>query len=68
MDDLKRITLEGLTVTNKDCPCRFCKPPKRNGDCHGSCERYKTWNNKHVEELTTIREEKEKQNLTSKNR
>ena len=55
-------------MSNKDCPCRFCKPPERRIDCHGTCERYKTWNAAHVEALTAIRGEKEKQNLTSKNR
>ena len=55
-------------MTNKDCPCRFCKPPERHIDCHGACERYKTWNAAHVKNLTAIRGEKEKQNLTTKNR
>ena len=47
-------------MTNKDCPCRFCKPPERHIDCHGACERYKTWNAAHVKSLSAIRGEKEK--------
>ena len=54
-------------MTNKDCPCNGCVAPERRADCHGSCDRYKTWNTKHVEELVAIREQKEKQNLTAKN-
>lgn len=55
-------------MTNKDCPCNGCVAPDRHIDCHASCGRYKIWSAKHVEALAAIREEKEKQNLTSKNR
>lgn len=35
------ITVNGST---KDNPCRYCTPEMgRNEDCHGICERYKTW-------------------------
>lgn len=40
----------------KDCPCRYCVPPKRNADCHSYCPEYKEWNAEHQEELAKIRE------------
>jgi hypothetical protein len=25
------------------CPCKDCKPPKRNATCHTTCEEYLKW-------------------------
>ena len=55
-------------MTNKDCPCNGCLPPKRSSDCHSVCPEYPKWSKKHVEELTAIREEKERRNITARNR
>ena len=63
MDDLKRSALEELTMTNKDCPCNGCLPPKRSSDCHSVCPEYPKWSKKHVEELTAIREQKKKNKI-----
>lgn len=25
------------------CPCEYCKPPKRNAECHAKCKEYLDW-------------------------
>lgn len=33
-----------INKNNTDCPCAFCKPPKRSAGCHGYCQEYLDWN------------------------
>lgn len=35
-------------MSNKNCPCRECVPPKREIGCHGKCPEYITWNEGHL--------------------
>ena len=37
-----------------DCPCRFCVAPERHAGCHATCDKYKTWNAAHQEELAKL--------------
>ena len=30
-------------MSNRDCPCRGCVPPKRTPTCHSSCPDYAEW-------------------------
>lgn len=39
----------------KECPCRYCVPPKRYAGCHPRCKEYQDWNKEHQEELAKIR-------------
>lgn len=40
----------------KECPCRYCVPPKRTPDCHGYCPDYRDWSIEHQEDLKKIKE------------
>lgn len=35
-------------MSNSNCPCNGCVPPKRYPGCHGGCEEYKSWNEEHI--------------------
>jgi hypothetical protein len=43
-------------MSNDDCPCRYCVPPKRTAHCHSTCPEYTKWDKKHQEELEQLRE------------
>lgn len=30
-------------INQSICPCRYCIPPKRTINCHGSCKEYNKW-------------------------
>lgn len=44
---------------DKECPCRFCKPPKRNVGCHGKCEEYLSWQITYQEEKDRSQRERD---------
>lgn len=40
------------------CPCKDCKPPKRNAACHSSCEDYITYKSQLDIENQKVKEER----------
>lgn len=48
-------------INQSICPCRYCIPPKRTINCHGSCKEYQEWSE--AEKLKKhTRSEKERAN------
>ena len=43
-------------MANKECPCRYCVPPKRNAECHSTCPEYKEWNDERLSYKAKISE------------
>lgn len=43
----------------KECPCRYCVPPKRHSGCHATCPDYKEWNEEHQKELEAFRKSRD---------
>ncbi len=39
------------SINTDDCPCRFCKTPKRHSGCHSTCEEYISWDDEHKRKL-----------------
>lgn len=52
-------------MSNANCPCKGCVPPKRCPGCHGSCAEYIAWQRNHVRHLMAVRRAKEKQKVCS---
>ena len=50
-------------MSNANCPCKECVPPKRCPGCHGSCAEYIAWQKKHIRHLAAVRRAKEKQKV-----
>ena len=54
---MSEILKEPLPVpTKKTAPCKDCE--EREVKCHGKCERFKAWNEKHVADREAIRKKK----------
>lgn len=45
-------------MSNRDCPCRGCVPPKRTPTCHSNCPEYADWKSGLDAENAKIREVK----------
>ena len=45
-------------MSNRDCPCKGCVPPKRTPTCHSSCTDYAEWKSGLDAENAKIREVK----------
>lgn len=43
-----------------DCPCKECKPPKRQPLCHSKCEEKLAWDREKADIMATIQREKDK--------
>lgn len=39
------------------CPCKDCKPPKRNPYCHKSCKDYLSWNQQNIQRRSDLYKE-----------
>lgn len=50
-------------MSNANCPCKECVPPKRCPGCHGSCAEYIAWSKKHIRHCMAVRSAKEKQKV-----
>ena len=48
-------------MSNSNCPCKECVPPKRFPGCHGVCPEYIAWSKKHIRHCMAVRASKEKE-------
>ena len=50
-------------MSNANCPCKECVPPKRCPGCHGSCAEYIAWQKKHIRHCLAVRAARDVQNM-----
>lgn len=50
-------------MSNANCPCKECVPPKRCPGCHGSCAEYIAWQKKHIRHLAVVKEARGKEKI-----
>lgn len=50
-------------MSNSNCPCKECVPPKRSPGCHGSCAEYIAWSKRRMRHLMAVKNAKEKQKI-----
>ena len=50
-------------MSNANCPCKECVPPKRCVGCHGVCAEYIAWSKKHIRHKIAVNAAREKQKI-----